>query len=143
MQRDADRPRQWRDQATQVEIGQTREKGRATAEKAADKLGEDNSPKGVSLKQLELKCLNTIKRLMAPYQTERKDKPKGGGRRAAGCPDEGRKVRDEWGAEREERCGPGGRSVGEGEETCGRGDGGVGDPRRTCGSGGGGRGDLR
>ena len=101
------------------------------AEQAADKLGEDNSPRGVSLKQLELKCLNTIKRLMAPYQTERKDKPKGGGRRAAGCPDEGRKVRDEWGAERGERCGPGGRSVGEGEETCGRGDGGVGDPRRT------------
>ena len=66
------------------------------AEQAADKLGEDTSPKAVSLKQLELKCMNTIKRLMAPYQTERNDKPKGGGRRAAGCPDEGRKVRDEW-----------------------------------------------
>ena len=92
MQRDADRPRQWRDQATQVEIGQTHEKGRADAEQAADKLGEDSSPRAVSLKQLELKCMNTIKRLMVPYQTERKDKPKGGGRRAAGCPDEGRKV---------------------------------------------------
>ena len=107
------------------------------AEQAADKLGEDSSPKGVSLKQLELKCLNTIKRLMAPYQTERKDKPKGGGKRAAGCPDEGRKVRDESWGERGERRGRDGRSVGEGEETCGRGDGGVGDPRRTCGGGGG------
>ena len=74
----------------------------------------------MSLKQLELKCMNTIKRLMAPYQTERKDKPKGGGRRAAGCPDEGRKVRDESWGERGETCGDGGRSVGEGEETYGR-----------------------
>ena len=98
-------------------------KATANAARTIDKLGDDQSPKGASAKQLELKCMNTIKRLMAPYQKERKDKPNGGGRRAAGCPDEGRKVRAEWG--------------GGGGETCGRGDGGVGDPRRTqCGDGG-------
>ena len=59
--------------------------------------------------------MNTIKRLMAPYQKEREDKPKGGGKRAAGCPDEGRKVRAERG--------------GGGGETYGRADGGVRDLR--------------
>ncbi len=106
-------------------------KATANAARTIDKMGDDQSPKGASATQLELKCMNTIKRLMAPYQKERKDKPRGGGKRAAGCPDEGRKVRGEWGAERAERCGPGGRSGGGGEETCGRADGGVRDPRRT------------
>ncbi len=98
-------------------------KATANAARTIDKLGEDQSSKGASATQLELKCMNTIKRLMAPYQKEREDKPKGGGRRAAGCPDEGRKARGEW--------------RGGGGETCGRGYGGVRDPRRTCGGGGG------
>jgi hypothetical protein len=86
-------------------------KATANAARTIDKLGDDQSPKGASATQLELKCMNTIKRLMAPYQKERDDKPRRGGKRAAGCPDEGRKVRAEWG--------------GGGGETCGRGDGGV------------------
>ncbi len=96
-------------------------KATANAARTIDKMGEDQSPKGASATQLELKCMNTIKRLMAPYQKEREDRPKGGGRRAAGCPDEGRKVRAEWG--------------GGGGETYGRADGGdppgARDPRRT------------
>ena len=46
-------------------------KATANAARTIDKLGEDQSPKGASAKQLELKCMNTIKRLMAPYQKER------------------------------------------------------------------------
>ncbi len=112
-------------------------KATANAARTIDKLGDDQSPKGASATQLELKCMNTIKRLMAPYQTERKDKPRGGGRRAAGCPDEGRKVRGDSWRERAENCGRGGRSGGEGEETYGHGNGGVRDPRRTqCGDDG-------
>ncbi len=114
-------------------------KATANAARTIDKMGEDQSPKGASATQLELKCMNTIKRLMAPYQKEREGKPKGGGRRAAGCPDEGRKVRADWGGERGERRGGGGRSGGEGEETCGPGNGGVRDPRRTEGEPSGGR----
>ena len=83
-------------------------KATANAARTIDKLGDDQSPKGASAKQLELKCMNTIKRLMAPYQKE-KDKPKGGGKRAAGCPDEGRKVRAEWGGGGGETCGRGER----------------------------------
>ncbi len=94
-------------------------KATANAARTIDKMGEDQSPKGASATQLELKCMNTIKRLMAPYQKEREHKPKGGGRRAAGCPDEGRKARGEWGGER--------------GETCGRDTGAVRDPRRTEG----------
>ncbi len=109
-------------------------KATANAARTIDKMGEDQSPKGASATELELKCMNTIKRLMAPYQKAREDKPKGGGRRVAGCPDEGRKVRGEWG-ERAENCGRGIRSVGEGDETYGRADGGdpagARDPRRT------------
>ncbi len=125
-------------------------KATANAARTIDKMGEDQSPKRASATELELKCMNTIKRLMAPYQKEREDKPKGGGRRAAGCPDEGRKVRAERGGgggetygradggvrdpRRTER-GDGGRAGGDGEETYGRADGGeptgARDPRRT------------
>jgi hypothetical protein len=113
-------------------------KAAANAARTIDKLGEDHSPKGASAKQLELKCMNTIKRLMAPYQKEA-DKPRGGGKRAAGCPDEGRKVRGESWGERGERCSDGGRSGCEGEETYGHGNGGVREPRRTEGEPSGGR----
>ncbi len=130
-------------------------KAEAKAEQTVDKLTVDRSPKGASAKELELKCLNTIKRLMAPYQTEQRDKPKGGGRRVAGCPDEGRKAREAWRGEAEETCGRGHGGVGDprrteggdgggGEETYGRGHGGVRDPRRTEGGRGDGEvGDLR
>ncbi len=114
-------------------------KATANAARTIDKMGEDLSPKRASAKQLELKCMNTIKRLMAPYQKEQKDKPKGAGKRAAGCPGEGRKVRAEWGGGGGERRGDGGRSGGEGEETYGHGNDGVRDPRRTEGEPSGGR----
>ena len=114
-------------------------KAEAKAEQTVDEMGNDRSPRGERMLALEMRCLNTIKRLMAPYKKEAKEKPKRGAKLAAGCPDEGRKVRAEWRGERGETGGDGGRLGGEGEETYGHGNGGdpsgARDPRRTGGGG--------
>ena len=106
-------------------------KAEAEAEQTVDEMGNDRSPSGERMLALEMRCLNTIKRLMAPYKKEAKEKKTGRGKLAAGCPDEGRKGRAEWRNERGETGGHGGGAGG--EETCGQGDGGVRDPGRTEG----------
>ncbi len=113
-----------------------KQNARCGGDRKADELGFDNSPRGASMRQYELRCKSSLERGVARFNKLAQDRIKGGAKRVAGRMDQERR------GERKERCGDGSRSVGEGEETYGRGDGGdppgARDPRRTSGRGDGG-----
>ncbi len=91
-----------------------KQNARCGGDRKADELGFDDSPRGASMRQYELRCKTSLERGVARFNKLAQDRVKGGGKRVAGC--------DGSGAE--------------GVETCGRGAGGVRDPRRTSGGGG-------
>ncbi len=74
-----------------------KQNGRCGGDRRADELGFDNSPRGASMRQYELRCKSSLERGVARYNKHAQDRIKGAGKRAAG--------RDGSGAEGEETYG--------------------------------------
>jgi hypothetical protein len=90
-----------------------KQNARCGGDRKADELAFDDSPRGASMRQYELRCKSSLERGVARFNKLAQNRVKGAAKRVAG--------RDGSGAE--------------GVETYGHGDGGVRDPRRTSGAG--------
>ncbi len=84
-----------------------KQNARCGGDRKADELGFDDSPRGASMRQYELRCKTSLERGVARFNKLAPDRIKGGGNRAAG--------RDGSGAERVETYGRGGEQSGDGD----------------------------
>ncbi len=84
-----------------------KQNARCGGDRKADELGFDNSPRGASMRQYELRCKSSLERGVARFNKLAQDRIKGGGKRVAG--------RDGSGAEGVATYGRGGEQSGDGD----------------------------